>query len=119
MADAALFIGWGEPVRGREVEAVKAFEDAQEFWTRLQEHGDIESFESVLLAPHGPGLKGFTLLRGTPEQLFALQTSEEFVAVQMRVRLVVDDLEIVNALIGAGMTRRMAIYHEQIAAVHG
>jgi hypothetical protein len=49
MADAALFVGWGNAVRGRERQALKVFAEAAEFYTRLQQEGEIESFEPVFL----------------------------------------------------------------------
>ncbi|MDT5189647.1 MAG: hypothetical protein QOI28_1898, partial [Mycobacterium sp.] len=36
MADAALFIGFGEVVRGREKRALKNFNDSTEYYTGLQ-----------------------------------------------------------------------------------
>ena len=53
MADAGLFIGYGLPVRGRERQAVKVFGEALEYYARLQQQGEIESFETVFLNPHG------------------------------------------------------------------
>ena len=53
MADAALFIGWGQVVRGREKRAVQVFNESVEYWGGLQGDGKIEDFEVVLLAPHG------------------------------------------------------------------
>lgn len=47
MADAGLFIGWGEVVRGRETEAVEHFDATIEYFTGLQADGAIESFEPV------------------------------------------------------------------------
>ena len=32
MADAALFIGWGQVVRGREKRAVQVFNESVEYW---------------------------------------------------------------------------------------
>ena len=48
MADAGLFIGWGEVVRGREAEAVETFNSTIEYFTGLQSEGTIESFERRL-----------------------------------------------------------------------
>ncbi len=69
MADAGLFIGWGQVVRGREKRAVEVFNESVEYWGGLQGDGKIEGFEVVLLAPHGGDLAGFALLRGSAEQI--------------------------------------------------
>ena len=37
MADAALFVGWGNAVRGCEPAALKVFGDAAEFYGGLQQ----------------------------------------------------------------------------------
>ena len=68
MAEAGLFIGWGAPVRGREAKGLEVFNESIEFWGRLQEAGRIESFEVVLLFPHGGDLYGFALLRGSHDR---------------------------------------------------
>src|SRR5579872_97524 len=69
MADSGLFIGFGAPVRGRERQATKVFNEAFEYYSRLQQEGEIESFEPVLLEPHGGELDGFFLLRGDQDKL--------------------------------------------------
>ncbi len=43
MAEAALFIGWGEAARGREKEALEIFNKSVQYWGRLQQGGKIES----------------------------------------------------------------------------
>jgi hypothetical protein len=39
MADSGLFIGFGAPVRGRERQATKVFNEAFEYYSRLQQDG--------------------------------------------------------------------------------
>ena len=56
MADFGLFIGFGAPVRGRERQAIQGFSEVFEYNSRLQQEGEIESFETVLLEPHGGNL---------------------------------------------------------------
>ena len=50
MADDALFIGWGEVVRGREEKAVEVFGESIEYYGQLQQDGKIEGFEPYFLA---------------------------------------------------------------------
>ena len=64
MATGALVIGWGPAVRGREQKALQVFNEAIQYYTRLQQQGTIESFEPVALEPHGGDLEGFLLIRG-------------------------------------------------------
>src|SRR5918999_678680 len=78
MADRILFIGWGANVRGREVRGLDVFEEAVGFYGRCQQEGRIESFDAILLDPHGGGLGGYMQLHGSADQLNALRQDERF-----------------------------------------
>ena len=117
MADAGLFIGWGQVVRGREDRALDVFNETIELYGQMQSDGRIESFEVCLLQPHGGELGGFELIRGSEEQIDALRRSEDFERINTKASLVVDDLGIVDMLIGDGLARGMAIYQEELAVV--
>src|SRR3974390_649419 len=100
MADSALFIGFGAPVRSRERQAIKVFNEGFEYYTRLQQEGEIESFEPVLLDPHGGELGGFFLLRGDKDKLARIRRSEEFERLTARAQLIVEDIGIVSGFLG-------------------
>ena len=117
MADAGLFIGWGEVVRGRESEAVETFGATMAYFVGLQESGTIESAEPVFLEQHGGDLNGFFFLRGDAEKLSALRVDEEFETIILRAGLVVDNLGVVGAAMGARLDRQMGAYTEAIAAI--
>jgi hypothetical protein len=90
MAGEALFLGWGPVVRGREQKAVQVFQETIEYYGRLQQEGKIDSFEPVLIAPHGGDLGGFVLLRGERAKLDEIRTSDEFERAVVRAATVVD-----------------------------
>ena len=117
MADAGLFIGWGEAVRGRETEAVGLFNEVLAYYTRLQEEGTIESFEPVFLEPHGGDLNGFILIRGEAEKLAALRVSDEFTQLSLRATLIVDRFGVVGADMAERLQSQMEFYMEQVAAI--
>ena len=117
MADAGLFIGWGQVARGREERALDVFNETIELYGQMQSEGRIESFEVALLEPHGGELGGFALLRGSEEQIDAVRRSEDFERVMTRASLMVDDLGVVTALIGESLGRSVGIYQEEIAVV--
>jgi hypothetical protein len=117
VADAGLFIGWGQVVRGREDRALDVFNETIELYGQMQSDGRIESFEVCLLQPHGGELGGFELIRGSEDQIDALRRSEDFERINTKASLIVDDLGIVDMLIGEGLGRAMAIYQEEIAVV--
>jgi hypothetical protein len=117
MADAGLFIGWGQVVRGREDRALEVFNETVEFYGQLQSDGRIESFEVCLLDPHGGELAGFALLRGSEDQMDAVHRDEAFQREMTKASLIVDDLGLIPAALGEGLGRAMALYQEEIAVV--
>jgi hypothetical protein len=117
MADAGLFIGWGQVVRGREERALEVFNETIEFYGQLAGDGRIESFEVCLLNPHGGDLAGFALLRGSEEQIDAVRHDDDFTRVMQKADLIVDGLGMIDALLGDGLARGITIYQEEIAAI--
>jgi hypothetical protein len=115
MATGALVIGWGPTVRGRELKALQVFNEAIQFYTRLQQQGTIESFEPVALEPHGGDLNGFLILRGDREKLNALRSSEEFLHLTNRAAQIVDNLGVITAFIGEELQRQFADFGTQAA----
>ncbi len=117
MADAGLFIGWGQVVRGREKRAVEVFNESVAYWGGLQSEGKIEDFEVVLLSPHGGDLAGFALLRGSAAQMAALRSDDEFERRIARADLIVDNQGVVDAALGEGIGSSMSIYQAEIDAI--
>jgi hypothetical protein len=118
MADAGLFIGWGEVVRGREERALEVFNETLEYYGHLQSDGRLEDFEVALLDPHGGELQGYAMLRGSEDQIDAVRRDEDFQRLMARAALVVDDLGVIGASIGEGLGRSIAIYQDQLAVAH-
>ena len=112
MADDALFIGWGEVVRGREEKAVEVFNESIQYYGQLQQDGKIEGFEPYFLAPHGGDLGGFILLHGEREQLDEIVRSEEFERLQARVTMIVDGTGTVQAVTGEALARGMSHFQD-------
>lgn len=116
MADRMLFIGWGEPARGREERGLEVFNESIALYGRLQQEGRIEKFDVVLLDPT-PGLGGYIELHGSAEQLTAVRADEGFRRTLVDASLIVDDLRVVEGFTDAGIAREMALYQESIARV--
>ncbi|MGP7999230.1 MAG: hypothetical protein ACLPKI_18230 [Streptosporangiaceae bacterium] len=114
MADSGMFIGFGVPVRGRERQALKVFNETFDYYARLQQDGEIESFEPVLLHPHGGELGGFFLLRGDQDKLARLRATDEFALMVARGQLIVENLGIVDATLGDRLVAQMATFSDQI-----
>jgi hypothetical protein len=114
MADSGLFVGFGLPVRGRERQALAVFNEALQYYGRLQQQGEIESFEPVFLEPHGGDLGGFILLRGDGEKLARVRASDEFLRLSARAGLIVDGFGVVMADLGERLQRQIGLYQEQL-----
>lgn len=114
MTDTALFVGWGGTYPGREPLARKHFSEWVEILTRLQSEGEIERFETVLLAPHGGELDGFTLVYAPPEKLATLPMREDMHRLQMRASLDHAKFSVIWATTGAGVEREYALFDEAI-----
>ena len=115
MAEAGLFIGWGQTVRGREAKGLQVFDEGVEFWRRQQASGAIESFEVVFLAPHGGDLAGFLLVRGSYEQIAAVRANAEFQRINARPRPCVDGLGIIDATLDDGLEPAIETFRAVIA----
>jgi hypothetical protein len=114
MANAALFIGWGTPIPGRERQALEVFGQFMQYYGRLKGEGEIESFEPVALEPHGGDLGGFVLIQGDREKLSRLRTNPEFIHNINRAELVVHNVGVVTGYIGEDLNRLFSDYQSQI-----
>jgi hypothetical protein len=115
MADEALFIGWGEVVRGRESKALEVFNESLQYYARLQQDGTVESFDAWFLAPHGGDLAGFILLRGERERLDEVQRSADFELLMTRAGMIVDRVGVVSAYTGEARGRLVRQFQEATA----
>jgi len=113
-AAAALFIGWGEVPSGKAGKALKVFNEAVEFWKKMQKQGEIESFEHVFLEAHGGDLSGFNLVRGDREKLNRIRMNPEFQRiVLMRSPFIVRNFGVIDAYIGDEIQRRLGDFAKQ------
>jgi hypothetical protein len=112
-----LFIGFGEPVRGREERAVEVFNEFVGMLGRLQQESRVEGMDVCLLDAHGGDLGGFFMVSGSQEQCAAVQADEEFRRLCVDASLIVDRFGVVPAAVGEGIARDMAMYTEALAKV--
>ena len=114
MSTNAILFGWDRSLPGREKLSGQHF---QEFVAYLQAQKDakkIESFDPVLLEPHGGTLNGFFLIRGTPEQVVQLTGSPEWIQHQVRVMLHVDGACVLRGVAGQAVNERMGMWLQAI-----
>jgi hypothetical protein len=116
MADRVLFMGWENPVRGAEEQAVEAFSEALGLLGRMQQEGRIDSFDVVLLSPNA-GLGGYITVRGTADQIVALRNDEEFIANTIAAQLCVEGIRHVDGFTNEAVATQMERYRQAIAKV--
>lgn len=112
MAGEALFVGWGQVVRGREQFALQVFQEAVGYYGKLQENGEIERFDAYLLDPHGGDLAGFFLIHAEQSALDTIRSSAEFRRVMVRAGSVIDRLGVVTAHSGDALGQQMSLFGE-------
>jgi hypothetical protein len=117
MAGEAIFLGWGQVVRGREQLALQVFAETTEFWAKLQQDGKIESSRPFLLRPHGGDLAGFWLIHGERTALDEIQSSEAFVRLIARAGAIVDNLGVTSAVTDDALGAQMGTYGEVAQAL--
>ena len=112
MADFGLFVGFGWPVRGREQKAAQVFNEAVEYWSGLQQQGQIERWDAVLLEPHGGDLGGFFLVWGERDKIAQVRSSDEMVRLSSRAQLIVENYGVVGAETGSRIETQMGLFLE-------
>ena len=114
MAGHAVFLGWGQVVRGREQLALKVFQETVEYWAKQQQDGKIESFRPCLLEPHGGDLSGFFLITGERSTLDEIRSSDDYARTVARAGTVVDNLGVTTAFTDDELGKQMGIYAEVV-----
>jgi hypothetical protein len=115
MPDFGLFIGWGAPVRGREQKAAQVFNEAVEYFGRLQNEGAIAGWQPVFLEPHGGDLSGFFLLWGERDRIAAIRASDELVRLNTRAGTIIENYGVVGAVTGEQIGSQMQVFLESSA----
>ncbi|MEA2314453.1 MAG: hypothetical protein QOI03_1145 [Solirubrobacteraceae bacterium] len=110
MAGDALFLGWGQVVRGREQLALEVFQESIAYYTKLQEGGQIDGFDVYLLAPHAGDLDGFIIMRGEQAALDSIRASQEFLSIVTRAGAIVDNVGVVSAYTGDALAQVMGVF---------
>lgn len=114
MAEAALCTVFGEPVPGREKQALEVYGETLQYWGRLKEEGKIEGFDVAVLAPSGGDLNGFFLVRGTAEQIDSVRRTKEYQQLLNRVQLIASHLRVTDAFVDEGLAQIMSQYQEVV-----
>jgi hypothetical protein len=108
MADRVIFTGWDRAVAGREKQAVQLFQKSIAYYSKLKTEGKIESFESVMLMPHGGDLNGFILIRGDAKKLAEINDAPSVVELRMEENYCLSGFGTVFGYAGESLTKMFA-----------
>jgi len=114
MAEAALCTVWGDPIPGREKRALNIYNEAMQYWARLQQEGKIERFDVTVLAFSGGDVAGFLVVRGTAEQIASVRRSQEFQQYVARGQLVASHVSVARAYVDEGLAQFIGWYQKLI-----
>jgi hypothetical protein len=114
MSSNAIVFGWNRSLPGREQASGKHFQDFVAYLQAQQAAAKIESFEPVLLEPHGGTFNGFFLIKGSVDQLDALANSPDWVQHQVRATLHLDGTAVCRAVAGSAVNERMGMWMQAI-----
>lgn len=103
MADSVIFVGWSGITAGREKQATELSQKTMEYCTKLQAEGKIESFETVILTPHGGDLNGFMIMRGDAKNLSAIRHESTFLDNSALGMACLDGFGIIEGVTGDGI----------------
>ncbi|KUH66989.1 hypothetical protein AU184_04055 [Mycolicibacterium novocastrense] len=115
MADAGIWIAWGIPTRGREVQALELFRESLEgYGAQLLRDEAIERYDVAVLRPQNMELGGFVLIQGSQEQIDALRRTEDFQQFVTQVQLVADSVGMVDAWVNDGLGDAFNLYEKAL-----
>ena len=78
MSNTGILVGWTRAYVGKETSSLAKFGEFVGYVSKLAAEKQIDSFEPVLLRPHGGDLNGFFLIRGDAAKLAALRQTDQW-----------------------------------------
>jgi hypothetical protein len=114
---SGLLISWGEIYPGCEERALRLFSEVVAYYGKLIEEGRMGAFEPFLLSAHGGGLRGFMIVRGTPDQIAAVSREDEFRSYTIRAEMLMKDVGVTELFFGADLGHILELFEHQIGAL--
>jgi hypothetical protein len=116
MGPNAIFFGWNRSVPGRERLSGEHFEEFLGYLGGLKQKGTIETYEPVLLEPHGGDMNGFFLIRGDASKLDGLVATQEWQSHMVRAGMHLQGSGAVRGYMGNLINEMMGIWQQHIPA---
>ena len=99
---------------------LRLFSDVVAYHDKLLEKGRIRGFEPFVLGVPGGGLRGlrgFMIVRGTPEQIATLRHDDEFLGYVHRAEMLVNDVDVEELYLGEALRQMMGSFEHQVSAL--
>ena len=116
MSSNVVLVGWNRSIPGREGTSAAHFQEFAQYVGGLQQTGAVQSFEAVLLDPHGGDLNGFFLIRGESARLDAVLASEAWGTHITRAGMHLEGVGVIRGATGELVMTRMAAWSTLIPA---
>lgn len=111
MAEAGLWVAWGLPTSGREVQALELLKESTTgYLERLVHDGRIERFDTAILKPQTVEMGGFFLIQASQQQIDTLRRDDDFQVWLNHVQLVADHVGMVDAWVNDGLAEATDLY---------
>jgi hypothetical protein len=117
MSNHVVFFGWDRPIPGREAMAQELFSTFLNVLETARKNGQVDSYEPVLIDPHGGDLNGFFLIRGEQKGLDTFLHSEPFVDVRVRAHAYLMGTGTLRGVVGQELQSRMTRWHKIVNEV--
>jgi hypothetical protein len=109
-----LLVSWNRSLPGREQLSAQHFQDFMAYLQAQKQQGGVESFEPILLDPHGDGVHGFFLIKAPTDKLNTLTGSPDWVRHVIRMTLHVEGPATLRGTCGPAVAERMAMWTSSI-----
>jgi hypothetical protein len=114
MGTNAVVFAWNRPLPGREAMSAKHFQEFLAYLAEQKKRGWVESFDTVLLEPHGGTFNGFFLVRGEPAKLAQLADDADWIRHQIRADLHLDGFASLRGMTGAAVEERIGLWMNEL-----
>jgi hypothetical protein len=114
MAEAAFWVVWGVPARGREKHALEVLKGTMGYLENLRNEGKIERSDVVILKPQSSELGGFILIQGTKQQIDTLRRDNDFQRWVNHVQMVADKMGVIDAWVDQGIPEALGLYEDAL-----
>jgi hypothetical protein len=117
MLGSGLLISWGEIYPGREEQVLRLNSEVVAYNGKLLEVGRISAFEPFVLGVHGGSLRGFMIVRGTPEQITTVRHDDEFLSYVLRAQMLIKQVDVEELYFGEELGHVLKLFAQQIGAL--